>query len=386
MNPSADHKLPDGVRYIASDEELSRLAADLAGAGTVALDTEAASFHRYWDRIYLIQVSTADWTAIVDPLPIDDLAPVGQLLADGQVEVVFHDADYDLRLFHQQHGYRAQGLFDTRVAAQLLGEPGVGLAALLNKYCGVKLDKRFQRADWSSRPLSPAMLAYASEDTAHLIRLRDILSDKLNGLSRLAWAEEEFKLLEGVEWVPREEDPLAYLRLKGAKALNPRSKGILRELFRWREKTAKRIDRAAFRVMNNQTLVDLARKPPTTVDGLKTVRGVGQEAWRRWGKSIVSAIERGSKADPRSLAPAERPRARKPDPAVEERLQRLKVRRNAIARRLELEPGVTCPNGTLEAIAREQPESLKALGNVPGVRRWQVGEFGDELLAELSSG
>src|SRR5207302_6585686 len=187
----------------------------------VAVDTEAASFHRYHDRIFLIQLSSPSRTEIIDPLAVADLSPVGRLLADAKVEKTFHDADYDLRVLDRDYGFRAVHLFDTRIAAQLAGEPAIGLAALLEKYLGVKLQKEHQKADWSIRPLTPPMLAYAAADTRFLLALRDALEQRLNALGRLPWAVEEFKQLESLRWTGPvsggggEEE--AYLRLKGAK-------------------------------------------------------------------------------------------------------------------------------------------------------------------------
>ncbi|HEY4649602.1 MAG TPA: ribonuclease D, partial [Gemmatimonadales bacterium] len=185
----------------------------------MALDTEAASFHRFRDRVYLLQVSSRRETAIVDPLAVTDLSLVGEVLADPQIEVVFHDADYDLRLLAHEYGFRGANLFDTRIAAQLLNEPGVGLAALLEKYLGVRLDKRFQRADWSARPLTPDMLDYAAADTRHLPELRDLLREQLVQQGRWEWAEEEFAILSANPRTVAEPVEPAYLRIKGAKAL-----------------------------------------------------------------------------------------------------------------------------------------------------------------------
>ena len=153
------------VPLVRSQPDLEALFARLRTAPLLAVDTEAASFHRYTDRVYLLQISSRDETAVVDPLAVASLAPLAEVLADPAVEIVFHDADYDLRLLDREYGYRANNIFDTRIAAQLLNEPGVGLAALLEKYLDVRLDKRFQRADWSARPLSPEMLAYAASWT-----------------------------------------------------------------------------------------------------------------------------------------------------------------------------------------------------------------------------
>ena len=192
------------VPLIRSQPDLEALVTRLRGAPLLAVDTEAASFHRYTDRVYLLQVSSRDETAVVDPLAVESLAPFADILADPSIEIVFHDADYDLRLLDREYGYRATSIFDTRIAAQLLNEAGVGLAALLEKYLGVRLDKRFQRADWSARPLSPEMLEYAASDTRHLPRLRDILKGQLEERGRLGWAEEEFRQLDDIRWSPPE--------------------------------------------------------------------------------------------------------------------------------------------------------------------------------------
>src|SRR5207249_2765756 len=177
------------------------------------------------DRIFLVQLATRARTAIVDPLVLPDLSPVGALLADPGVEKVFHDADYDLRILDRDYGFRAVRVFDTRIAAQLAGEPAVGLAALLEKYLGVKLAKEHQKADWSRRPLPPAMLEYAAADTQHLPALRDALRDRLSQLGRLAWAEEECARLESLRWTGAPNGTDAFLRLKGARAGRPATQG-----------------------------------------------------------------------------------------------------------------------------------------------------------------
>src|SRR6185295_19621316 len=174
---------------------------------------------------------------------VESLAPLSLVLADPEVEIVFHDADYDLRLLDREYGFRATGVFDTRIAAQLLNEPGVGLAALLEKYLGVRLDKRFQRADWSARPLSAPMLTYAASDTRHLPELRDILKAQLEAKGRLGWAMEEFALLDDIRGTQTDAEP-GYLRIKGAKTLKGRQLAVLQELFAWRDGVAQRSDRA----------------------------------------------------------------------------------------------------------------------------------------------
>ncbi|MBA2626593.1 MAG: ribonuclease D [Gemmatimonadales bacterium] len=378
-NPAVD------IRVIDSQPALEQLTAELAREPLVAVDTEAASFHRYHDRVYLLQLSSRTTTAVVDPLAVRDLASFGAVLADPAVEIVFHDADYDLRLLDREFGLRATRLFDTRVAAQLLNEPGVGLAALLEKYLGVKLDKRFQRADWSARPLLPGMLEYAAADTRNLAALRDILRDQLIERGRLAWAEEEFSYLESVRWTVSEDDEPAWLRMKGAKALRPRGLAVLREVFEWRDALARKADKAPFRVINNEPMLAISRDQPTDVATLKAVPGVGHDLVNRRGHDLLAAVERGLAVAELDLPRVERATRRAPDPALDARLERLKAVRNREATRLDLAPGVLCPNGTLEAIARAMPETPKALEQVPGLRRWQAETIGAALLSAAAA-
>src|SRR5688572_27907024 len=375
---------PPAIRVIDAQPELERTMRELRSEPLVAGDTEAASFHRYVDRVYLLQLSSRDLTVIVDPLAATDLAPFGAILADPDVEIVFQDADYDLRLLEREFGFAATRLFDTRIAAQLLNEPGVGLAALLDKYFGVKVDKRFQRADWSARPLSAGMLEYAASDTHYLPALRDILRERLAEMGRLGWAEEEFALLERVRWgTPTDQDEPAWLRMKGAKALRPRQMAILRALVEWGDPVAKLLDRAPVRVIGNEPMFAMAKEPPADLDQLAKVPGIGRDGVERRGAEILAAVQRGVRLPESELPRLERPARRPVDPEFDARVERLKAVRNTQAARLELAPGVLCPNGTLEAIARAMPATLDDLRQVPFVRRWQVEAVGDALLAAL---
>jgi len=163
----------DGAVYLDKAPEVDRFLSEISDVKELALDTEGSSFHRFLDRIYLLQISTRKESAIIDPLPIGSPAGLGRLLESKAVEVVFHDADYDLRLLHQDYGWHVTNIFDTRVASQLLGIKSFGLAALLEQFFDVRLDKKHQRADWSMRPLTPDMLAYAAQDTRYLLQLKD---------------------------------------------------------------------------------------------------------------------------------------------------------------------------------------------------------------------
>jgi ribonuclease D len=371
------------VRLVQSQVELEGLFARLRGEPLLAVDTEAASFHRFYDRVYLLQLSSRSETAVVDPLAVTSLEPLGSVLSDPNIEIVFHDADYDLRLLRAEYGFQANNLFDTRIAAQLLNEPGVGLAALLEKYLGVRLDKRFQRADWSARPISDEMLAYAAADTHHLPALRDLLRARLRAAGRLDWAEEEFALATEDRRQPAENEEPGYLRMKGAKAMPGRSLAILRELYQWRDQLARRTDKAAFRILNNDPMLLMAKSPPQDLEQLKAVRGVGGDQVQRRGADLLAAVRRGLSVPEAELPRIERTPRRPPDAAYEARLERLKAVRNQLAGEYDLAPGILCPNGTLEAIARMNPATVEQLAEVPELRRWQRREFGGRLLTAV---
>lgn len=371
---------------ITENPALRTLSERLARARRVALDTEAASFHRYVDRLYLLQVSTDDETALIDPLVVDDIAPVGQLLADPHLEVIFHDADYDLRILNRDYGFVARRIWDTKIAAQLCGETAFGLSALLEKHFGVRLSKQLQRADWSERPLSDAMIAYAAADTAYLPALRDRLAEQLAAAGRTHWADEEFLRLEEVRWTPRATEGEEFLAMKGAKALRPPQLAVLKALWGWRDARARELDRAPFRVVGNDVLLALAREAPETPEALKGVHAVPSSIARRHGHELLDVI-RIARATPESTWPRvpRRPRER-PDPAVEERVGRLKALRAERAPAVGLDPGLVCPNHVLAGIARLNPRATADLDQVADLRRWQREVMGDAAILAAVAG
>jgi ribonuclease D len=368
--------------HLETNDAAAGFFSEIKDEPLVAVDTEAASFHRYIDRTYLLQVSTRKLTAVIDPLTVTELGPLGRMMESPGTEIIFHDADYDLRMLDRDYGYHANRIFDTRIAAQLLNEPGIGLAALLEKYLGVKLDKKYQRADWSRRPLIPEMLSYAAMDTKHLPELRDLLRDRLAGMGRLEWAEEEFESLHQIRWAPGDDE--GFWRLKGSKLLKGQGIAVLRELYQWRDQLARHLDRAPFRILNNETLLELARIQPRDITALNAVRGLGADTISRRGSELLRAIERGLKVPPSEIPRPERGLRIRPDPVLIARLERLKVARNLAAVRLDLAPGVLCPNGTLENIAKAAPQSLEDLSRVSELRRWQRSVMGEELLQAVA--
>jgi ribonuclease D len=373
----------DGASYLDKIPEVDRFLSEISDVKELALDTEGASFHRFLDRIYLLQISTREQSAIIDPLPIGSPAKLGQLLQSKAVEVVFHDADYDLRLLHQDYGWHVTNIFDTRVASQLLGIKSFGLAALLDQYFDVKLDKKHQRADWSMRPLTPDMLQYAAQDTRYLLRLKDQMKGELQRRGRLHWAEEEFARLEGTRWEV-EESMEGFLRLKGARDLSRRELAVLREVANWRDSVAAQLDRATFRVMGNEALFEIARRAPKNATELGAIKGMPKGMIERAGADIVSAIRRGMEAPEAELPKFPKGQRWNKDRDFDDKVARLKLVRDAAATRLELDPGVLCSRERLENVARSGAKTIEDLAAVPELRRWQIQEMGEGFLRALA--
>jgi ribonuclease D len=368
--------------YLDTSATVDAFLTSIANAHILALDTEGASFHRFVDRIYLLQLSTREQTAIIDPMPIGTPALLGKLLEDRDVEVVFHDADYDLRLLQQDYRWHVRNIFDTRIAAQLLGLRAFGLAALLERYFGVKLDKKHQRADWSMRPLPQGMLDYAAQDTIHLLELRDRLKHDLEHAGRWDWAREEFSLLEGTKWGD-DDSANAFLRIKGARDLTRRELAVLRELVPWRDGIARQLDRATFRVVGNEQLLDVARQQPATREALAAIKGMPRALLESRGHEVLDAVKRGL-AVPESELPRFPKAARwDRDPDFDVRVSALKTVRDETATQLDLDPGVLCSRDRLEAVARKNPKNRDELETVSELRQWQRAVLGESFLKAL---
>jgi ribonuclease D len=369
--------------YLDTVGDVERFTSEISATREIALDTEGASFHRFVDRIYLLQLSTRQHHAVIDPLPIGVPSGLGALLEDPSVEVVFHDADYDLRLLQQDYGWQVRTIFDTRIAAQLLGYTAFGLAALLERFFEVKLDKKHQRADWSMRPLTEGMLDYAAQDTRHLLQLRDQLAAELDRTGRSAWAREEFALLEGIRW--QDEAPgTSYLRVKGARDLTRRELAVLRELVPWRDAVAGSLDRATFRVLGNEQLLDIARTQPRTKEALAKVKGMPRAVLEQRGQELLDAVSRALAVPEAELPKFPRAARWDRDPEFDARVNALKTARDAAAKRLQLDPGVLCSRDRLEAVARRNPATVEEVAEVNELRRWQVAELAEAFVEALA--
>jgi ribonuclease D len=373
------------MRYVESDREVGEVADRIGDSELIAADTEAAGYHRYHDRVCLLQLSTRTDTFVIDTLAVDQLEPLAALFARPETEVVLHDADFDLRLLARDFGIAVRGLFDTKIAAQFLGESAIGLGGLVEKHLGIRLEKKHQRADWAQRPLPADMIEYAAEDTRYLPPLRDVLRDALRERGRLAWAEEEFRLQEAVRW-DADENGDAFLRMKNTRDLKPRQLAALRELHAWREAIAQEKDAAPFRVVNNEVLIAAARALPRTQAQLAETAGVPASVAQRRGAEMLAAVRTALELPELELPVRPRGPARPPpDPEFEKLVDRLKAARDRAADELALDRGFLMPRYQLERLARERPTSLEALHASGDIRGWQVEALGDALLAALAS-
>ncbi|HLB10673.1 MAG TPA: HRDC domain-containing protein [Gemmatimonadaceae bacterium] len=371
--------------YIDTTRGADSFLAAVEQSTTVAVDTEGASFHRFVDRIYLLQMSTREITAVLDPLAIGKPAALGRILESESIEKVFHDADYDLRLLHQDYGWNTRRLFDTRVAAQLLGIRAFGLAALLERSFGLKLDKKHQRADWSMRPLPKDMLDYASQDTMYLLELRDRLAGELETAGRWSWAQEEFERLEGTRWEQPDGEDNGYMRVKGARDLGRRELALFRELVRFRDGIARELDRATFRVAGNEALFAVAKEAPRTMEALGAIKGVPRGIAERRGGEMLAAVKRGLDVPEDQLPKFPRAPRWDRDADFDNHVNALRAAREEAAQRLGIDPGFLCAREKLEAIARKKPKTLAELAEIPDLRRWQIEVLGEAFLKALAA-
>jgi ribonuclease D len=374
------------LEFIDDGQEAADAVAELAEEPSLALDLEAAGFHRYSDRLCLIQISTRGGRdVILDPLATELGDLLRPLLEDPEQTLYMHGGDYDLRLLDRDLGIHPRGVFDTQIAAALLGVDGIGLASLLDRHFGVRLSKKYQRADWARRPLEAGMLEYAASDTRHLHELADILGGRLEEAGRTDWALEEFRLLEAIRWSGEEpDDPVT--RVKGAHRFETREVARLREALAWRDQIARAEDRAPFRVAPDAALIQVALDPPTSVSQLSGMKGMNRRVAKESGADLINrlrgvdALEEG---ELQGYPPRERSGPGRPPPEVEELANRLKGVRNRVAAELGLDRGVLMPNAALLDLARTAPDTEEGIRQVDGVKGWQAAVVGPEMLPLL---
>lgn len=376
------------IRYVDTEKGLNEVGAALRDTDRFALDCEAAGFHRYSDRLCLVQLTVPAGNFLLDPLAVEIGDVLRGPLEAPAVEVVMHGADYDVRLLHRDLGLTISNLYDTQITAALLGLPALGLSALLEEHFGVKLSKKYQKADWAERPIPRPMQEYAAHDTTHLLELRDRLDAQLEAKGRRNWAEEEFERLEQVRFDVQENgDPVA--RVKGARDLSPREVARLRAAWKWRDELARARDKATFRISGDPVLVAIAQQNPSSIGALADIQGMNGGLARGEGAALLEALAQVEaipddqlQGYPRPDRNGNGPRQR-PTPEEEARFQRLKGVRNAVAEELGLDRAVLISNSVLEEMAGAPPRSAAEMARVDGVREWQMEVLGTRLMEAL---
>jgi len=366
---------------LIDNESVVAFADELQKFPVIAVDLEADSMHCYQEKVCLLQFSTPERTVLIDPLADVDLSPLKPVLADPKIRKIFHAADYDIRCLARDFGIEINGLFDTMISCQFLGEEKVGLADALNKYFGVDLDKQYQRADWAKRPLLEGMIRYAAADTAHLHKLVDELEGQLQKRGRLEWVMEEFTLLEKARFAST-EGPM-FLRFKGAGRLNGRQLAVLEELLQWRDSEALRRDTPLYKVIGNKSLLALANTQPRGRQGLLGIEGISPRLVDRYSGAMLQAITRGIKLPEDELPIFPRGERRVKDPDAEKRMLQLKDWRKAAAAELELDPGVLINNAALEELSRRWPKTSEELTEMAILKNWQNRVLGEGIIAAL---
>jgi ribonuclease D len=363
--------------WIDKQEPFDSAIARLAVQPVIAVDTEADSLHSYFDKVCLVQISAGDEDLVIDPLSGINLSKFGDVLADPAITKILHGADYDLRIMNRDFGFAIANLIDTSVCAQLLGYEAFGLAALLERHFGVKLNKAHQRADWAMRPLPPEMLAYAALDTRYLVALADKLREELRALERWEWALEEFSRLEQIRFRENDE-PEPWRRMKNLGTLDRRSLAIVRGLHEWRDSLARAADRPPFKIIGTEPILEIARAKPATAADLAKVKGIPRYHLDRYRRELLRIV-----TDAMQLPEDELPSKNdaKPwirDKDLERKIDRMKKVRDGIARELKIDPAILAPRHVLSAIATSGD-----LDQAPTMRQWQKQVVGQALLAAL---
>lgn len=378
MNASAD------ITYTIIDnpDKLDRLAATLEKRAAIGVDLEADSMYHFKEKVCLIQIAAKDINAVIDPLLIDDLSALKPIFKKQDIQKIFHGADYDVRSLFRDFKITINNLFDTELASRFLGFGETGLEAVLKKKFAVVLDKKYQRKDWSKRPLTRDMMAYAAKDVGYLLPLAKQLEAELEQKGRLKWVYEECRHLSLVRPNTGNAAPL-YMNFKGAGSLDPRSLAVLESLLTCRREVALKKDRPLFRVFAGYTLLDLALKKPINLRQLEETGALSAKQISMYGPVLIERIKAALKIPKKSLPLYPRKKAPRVPLAVAERVRTLRQWRDKKAKQLAIDPALICTKALISTIAVQRPLNLKTLGKINDLKNWQIDEFGKDIVAVL---
>ena len=355
---------------ITSAAQLHELLPEIESVDRMAVDTEADSLHCYREKLCLLQISLTARDYIVDPLANVDLAPLSAALE--RKEIVLHGADFDLRLLRRGLNFAARRIFDTVIAARLLGIRDFSLAALVKRHFDVDLGKGSQKANWARRPLSDRMLEYAMNDTHYLLPLADRLESQLREHNRLDWLRQSCQRAIEQAAVERVRDEDELWRIRGSASLSGRAAAVLRALWQWREKEAEAADRPPFHILQNDELLNAAVS--FAAESVPDYRYFSSRRRQTFRHAAQSALQL-----PEAEWPVSRRRfGTRPSTETVRRTEQLRQRRDRTARELDLEPSFIASRSTLEAIAADRTRTAKLL--VPWQREL-LGVSGEKARA-----
>ncbi|MBN1965177.1 MAG: ribonuclease D [Anaerolineae bacterium] len=366
---------------ITAQADLARYADTWAREPLLAIDTESNSLYAYREQVCLIQLSTREQDFIIDPLVLDHIDPLGDLIADPGIEKVFHAAEYDVMCLKRDFAFTFTNLFDTMIAARICGSQKLGLANMLEEYFSVAVDKKYQRANWGRRPLEQDMLRYAQLDTHYLPDLRDIWQAQLQEHRRWREAQEVFAELTDLPAAAHSFDPDGFWRINGAQALKPHQMSVLRALYLLREEIAEQRNYPPFKVFGNKTLIDLASEQPRQQRDLYGITGMTSGQVRRYGRHILQAVAAAKQDKP----PRRPQRDRRPSEAIVARYEALHEWRKQRAQQRGVESDVIVTRDALWALARHAPATPEELADVPGLGPWKTETYGAEILRVLAA-
>jgi len=369
-------------------ENLQELKDAVKGIETekkVGFDLEADSMYHFSEKVCLLQVASKNTAFVIDTLRLRDLSLLKPLFLRNDVIKIFHGADYDVRSLFRDFGIEIKNLFDTELASRFLGIKKTGLEAVLKDRFNVKLEKKYQKKDWSERPLSADMLNYALNDVRHLISLSEILEKELDDTGRLSWVEEECEILCRVRSPEDNGEPL-FLKFKGAGKLKPKTLAILEALLRFRKETAQKKDRPLFKIMGNDSILKLAETRPGSLEKIMNTEALSQRQLDIYGKDVIRVINKALNIPENMLPVYPRKKASLISEAASKRIEALKVWRDKKAVKLNIDPGLLLNKALINSIGVKRPVTKEELEAIIDMKNWQRREFGEEIIKILRRG
>ena len=352
---------------------------------TIAVDMEADSMYHFKEKVCLIQMATKTRSVVIDPLQIKDISPLKSLFVNRQIQKIFHGADYDIRSLYRDFKIKVNNLFDTELASRFLGIRETGLEAILKKFFHIDLNKKYQKKDWSKRPLPREMIDYAARDTIHLLPLFEILKKELDRNRRLSWVTEECNYLSKVRPSTTDNEPL-FLKFKGAGRLRPRSLAVLESILQFRKKIAEQKDKPLFKIFGYESVIKISTAKPVTLRPLKGLKALSKKQIDMYGSDLVEAVAHALKLPENSLPVYPRMKAPVLSRRVPARVKTLKTWRDKKARHLDLDPALICNKAMIAAIAVQNPHDMSGFEAIENMKNWQKRTFGKEILAVLNKG